>query len=568
MKDTRFAIISFWIIGIFVLLILLYFRLLESLGRGYNPDEFYHLHYVYLLTQGKLPYRDFFNIYSPIFHIILYPIFKILGENFLALTISRVIIFSYFLIGLIFTYLIAKIISSRKIALLAVVIAAAMPMAIEKAIEVRPDNLMTMLVLGGIYFAILGMKTKKIVNYFFSGILLMLSFLVLSKIVFTIGGFVLGVLIFTHYSSSEAPLGAESRSNIGKFSTRPPRADFARTIIRLNNYSKYIKGLFAFFIGAGIVLFIFLFTLARLNILDLALKSIYIYSRMAVGSLRFGNELNPFFWFLPNDAIFGTYRGIAWYTNCFLLILSLIGIVTSYLKLRKGRDPDRWLVFAPMIASFAYLFLVFRPFQQYLLPYLIFVPFWTAFGLVDCLDLANNYILSSRPSLKGAWRDLPHSNSWKIPRLHFVSLGMTKFWRFHRYIFTVAFFLLLVLSMWQSWQVKRWWSDYQDKKFINFILANTKEDDVIWGPPSYVFRQDGYYDFSGKLAETPTGLVKIFPDFIPMLEERNTRYLVISSEALKKRWWPFDQYDTKEIADWIEKNYQETEYPGLWVKKE
>ena len=156
----------FRIICIICILIILCFRLQEGIKRGFGSDEYYHLHQAYLLSLGKIPYIDFYSIYSPFFALTLSPIFHALGESFDVLIYSRILVFFYCLLGLVITYGIGRLIADIDTALIMTVIASAMPSAIEKAIEIRPDNLMTTLLLCGIFFLLLGLKNGRNSNFF------------------------------------------------------------------------------------------------------------------------------------------------------------------------------------------------------------------------------------------------------------------------------------------------------------------------------------------------------------------------------------------------------------------
>lgn len=499
-RAVNFRVIL-WVIPIVCLIFILYVRFQEAVIRSYGPDEYTHLHYVYLLTTGKLPFRDFFNIYSPIFHMTLYPVFGILGQSYRVFAASRVVVFFFFLATLIFTYGIGNLIGGKKIALISVLIAAVLPIGVEKALEIRPDNLMTMLCIGGVYFFIAGLKYGKNVSFILSGIFFTLSFLTLAKIVFSIGAFLFGGLLFLFTSNQ----------------------------IRLN----WKKAAISFFLSTSFVAGLFFFVLFILGIAPAAVESMYSYSRMVVSGLRFGYDLHPFYWFAPNDAVYGTYRGFAWYTNTILFLLLIVGIITTGVAyMRQKSISSRWLLFFPMMISFLYLYIVPRAFLQYLLPFLLFVPFWSAFGVYDLVTFL---------SKKLAW----------------VSS-----------ILLIGFYILLTFSVWDSWQVKKWWADGYDREFIQYILTHTQKTDVFWGREAqYVFRPDGYFVYHSGLLEFPTFLQKKFPPLVATLEKKHTKYLLVATDGLVNRTWPYDQPYLDEFVTWAKKNFQPSDYPNLWIRK-
>ncbi len=68
--------------------------------------------------------------------------------------------------------------------------------------------------------------------------------------------------------------------------------------------------------------------------------------------------------------------------------------------------------------------------------------------------------------------------------------------------------------------------------------------------------------------EAPTRVKAKYPLLIPMLEERHTKYLLLPSEAIYKRTWPFDTKDKDELVNWVKENFKESDYSGIWVRKE
>lgn len=491
--------IIFILLGIASLIYILFIRFAESITRSYGVDEYYHLHYAWLISQGKLPYSDFQTIYSPFFHLTLLPLFRIFGDSFAVFIASRIVIFAFFLLGLLFTFGIGMMISSLGSAFLAVIIAAGLPMGIEKAIEIRPDNLMTMLFLGGVFCILKGLKQGRKIWYIGSGILFGLGFITMVKISFSLLGLALGLLLF-----------------------------LAKRRMKKKQFKGLVHTLFSFFS----ILIISGFVLSVKGLMLPFMDQVIFNSSAVISSLRFGIELHPFFWFLPNDAVYGIYKGFAWYLNCFLffmIIFSLVGIIRER---KKESFIYKILIFIPLITSFAYLYLVLRPFQQYLLLFLALVPFFIALGVMDCYHL----IFKSREWLK--------------------------------YILGIVLFAAFILAVHESWQVKKHWFDGNDRKFINYVLTKTKKEDVFWGGDgNYVFRHDGYYAFTLRYMEVPSKVKAKYPPLIPMLEERRTKYLLLPTEAINKRIWPFDSKDKDEFVNWVKKNFMESDYPGIWVRK-
>jgi hypothetical protein len=105
------------------------------------------MHWAYLITIGKLPYRDFFYYIIPFFQWLMVPVF-LLRPDATVLILARVCLFFIYAANAVFAYRIAaKTSSNRHIGLLAAVIFAAFPMTFDKTIEVRPDMVMVLLYL-------------------------------------------------------------------------------------------------------------------------------------------------------------------------------------------------------------------------------------------------------------------------------------------------------------------------------------------------------------------------------------------------------------------------------------
>jgi hypothetical protein len=63
--------------GIFLLVLIL--RILYATHYRIDSDEPQHLHVVWGWAQGMIPYRDYFDNHSPLFHLLCAPLFTLLG---------------------------------------------------------------------------------------------------------------------------------------------------------------------------------------------------------------------------------------------------------------------------------------------------------------------------------------------------------------------------------------------------------------------------------------------------------------------------------------------------------
>jgi hypothetical protein len=121
-----------------------------------NGDEPQHLHVVWAWTQGLLPYRDVFDNHSPLFHLIMAPLFAAIGERADILTLMRFAMIPLFLGMLAVTYWIGRILFSRAVGFWAAILTGLFPLFFLTTVEFRPDNLWAVLWLLALAIAISG----------------------------------------------------------------------------------------------------------------------------------------------------------------------------------------------------------------------------------------------------------------------------------------------------------------------------------------------------------------------------------------------------------------------------
>ncbi|MBI3955740.1 hypothetical protein HY339_00635 [Candidatus Gottesmanbacteria bacterium] len=145
-------------------------RLHLALTRFFDPDEFAHLHWAWLIAKGQLPYKDFFYYLTPGFSWILSLFHTIIGDSTNVLIASRLFLFMVYGLNAAIVYRLSKG------SLMAVLIFLTFPLTLDKTIDVRPDMVMLLL-----YFASMMVK-----NSFLSGVLFGASVLMLPKIIFAL----------------------------------------------------------------------------------------------------------------------------------------------------------------------------------------------------------------------------------------------------------------------------------------------------------------------------------------------------------------------------------------------
>lgn len=177
--------VSYIALGAFAYL--LWAKLQLGLVRYFDADEFAYLHWAHNVFDGRVPYVDFLLYTTPGFLYVLAPLFAFAGGAEI-LSASRVLawlIFAGMCITLAALFRQVRPKGSWGVWLLPGIILAALPLPSDKFLEVRPDNLATLIGLIGLMCHI----RKK---YMVAGIFYGLSLLVLPK---TLPQVVIAVLV-------------------------------------------------------------------------------------------------------------------------------------------------------------------------------------------------------------------------------------------------------------------------------------------------------------------------------------------------------------------------------------
>jgi hypothetical protein len=162
---------------IFVGIILL--KLICAVNYRIDSDESQHLHVVWSWTQGMLPYRDVFDNHSPLFQLLVAPLFYFLGERPDILIPMRVAMIPLFIVSLWLVRKIGTTVFGPRIGLWAAVFTACFPPFFLTSTEFRPDNLWTVVWLL-IVSVIIG-SPRKPKTAFLVGLLLGIGFCVSMK---------------------------------------------------------------------------------------------------------------------------------------------------------------------------------------------------------------------------------------------------------------------------------------------------------------------------------------------------------------------------------------------------
>lgn len=165
-------------------------RLHLSLTRAFDPDEFAYLHWSYLLTIGKIPYRDFFYIIFPFYQFFLLPVFLI-GQSVATVIAARIWQLALYVITALLIYRVSLSLFKKQMgALLSVLLFITFPMTLDKTIDIRPDMLMVAMLLLAM------LSTNSLAFGLFTG----LSLVVHPKIIFAVP-----MLVYLVVTASKKP---------------------------------------------------------------------------------------------------------------------------------------------------------------------------------------------------------------------------------------------------------------------------------------------------------------------------------------------------------------------------
>lgn len=354
-------ITQFVFIGLLVFI--LWWRWQISQTRFFDVDEFSYLHWAAELVKGSRPYVDFFMFFTPGFLWLFAPLVKVFWMSADVFIAARIVAFAIFLgilgsLGILFGKT-----RGWKWALLPVVLLAFLPMPYDKFLEIRPDNLATLIGLIGLIWQIGWLQNKKTFFAFLSGFFYSLSLLVFVK---TLPFVIVGAIV----------------------------ALFAK-----NDKKLFFLG----FLAPVALFFLWALTLGDIGNVWYSLTKLPFEANM-IGTL---DIMEPHLFFFPNPSFYG-----AWGITLPLILNHAIWIVGATMGVIRFFTPfitaegDRKKVLVEVLVSGTFLLLVagyvqFFPLKhsQYLIPIAIFIAYYAADGIYGVLRPPPLRIFAIRRSL-------------------------------------------------------------------------------------------------------------------------------------------------------------------------
>lgn len=108
------------------------------LNRSLDPDESQHLHAAWMVSQGQVPFLDFWEHHSPLLYYFLAPLTRLFAESPAVYFAGRVAMLLPAGVALLLAYRLARRVSVRA-AMAGVALLAFLPEFVEHTTEVRPD---------------------------------------------------------------------------------------------------------------------------------------------------------------------------------------------------------------------------------------------------------------------------------------------------------------------------------------------------------------------------------------------------------------------------------------------
>src|SRR5262249_55699654 len=124
---------------LFALMIVI--RVVNILRYRFDSDEPQHLHVIWGWARGFVQYRDLADNHMPLFHILLAPIYKLIGDRGTILYWMRIILQPLYILAFWCTYRIGSLLFSRRVGLWAAILVGLSFDYAFSSVEFRTDNL-------------------------------------------------------------------------------------------------------------------------------------------------------------------------------------------------------------------------------------------------------------------------------------------------------------------------------------------------------------------------------------------------------------------------------------------
>jgi len=167
-------------------------------NRGFDPDEFQHLHVTRQLYHGQIPYRDFFEHHTPFIYFTMTGLYAIFGEGIHILFVARGLMLILTVLILYLTYILGKNLYNTDTGLFGALFLSYVIMFLEKTLEVRPDVPAVIFWLAALTFMVKGVKDNSSAfsskRFILSGLMMGISIMFTQKALFALAGMGLSLI--------------------------------------------------------------------------------------------------------------------------------------------------------------------------------------------------------------------------------------------------------------------------------------------------------------------------------------------------------------------------------------
>ena len=144
-----------------IILMLLGLYLIFGQIRGFDNDEYEHLHNAWLMIEGTIPYFTIKSIHTPLLEWFIIFFMQITGENTTIIQVMRLFMIAISIGSLWLVYLITKLLFEiRTAGLVAVLLIITNLIWLRTSLEIRPDSIMLFFALASFWQLIRFYKTK------------------------------------------------------------------------------------------------------------------------------------------------------------------------------------------------------------------------------------------------------------------------------------------------------------------------------------------------------------------------------------------------------------------------
>jgi len=166
--------------------------------RGFDPDEFQHLHSARQIYHGDVTYRDYFEHHTPFLHFLMSGLYPIFGEEIRIVFAARALMMVFTAAILCLVCVLGTMLYGVDAGLFATLFLSYTIMFLEKTIEVRPDLPAVTFWLAALIFMVRGIQRNQespsLRWHLFSGLCMGMAIMSTQKALFALGGMSISLL--------------------------------------------------------------------------------------------------------------------------------------------------------------------------------------------------------------------------------------------------------------------------------------------------------------------------------------------------------------------------------------